>query len=89
MALLRYQVRFNAWLSMITPEYAWGMFGDTVRRHRVYASAVRAPGRRRAGGTDGRARRRGRRNPPPLAYPSAPGAQAPTPPPAAHRGRRR
>ena len=28
--LLRYQVRFNAWFSMLTPEYAWGMLGDTV-----------------------------------------------------------
>ena len=29
MALLRYEVRFHAWFSMITSEYAWGMLGDT------------------------------------------------------------
>ena len=30
MALLRYEVRFHSWFAMITPEYAWGMLGDTV-----------------------------------------------------------
>ena len=30
MALLRYELRFHAWFSMITSEYSWGMLGDTV-----------------------------------------------------------
>ena len=29
-ALLRYQIRFHSWFSMITSEYAWGMLGDFV-----------------------------------------------------------
>ncbi len=29
-ALLRYQVRFHSWFSMVTSEYAWGMLGDFV-----------------------------------------------------------
>lgn len=29
-ALLRYQVRFHSWFSMLTSEYAWGMLGDSV-----------------------------------------------------------
>ena len=29
-ALLRYQARFHSWFTMITSEYAWGMFGDFV-----------------------------------------------------------
>jgi hypothetical protein len=29
-ALLRYQVRFHSWFSMLTSEYAWGMLGDFV-----------------------------------------------------------
>ena len=87
MSLLRYQVRFNAWLSMITPEYAWGMLGDTVLVDTGYtpppfvppAGAAPAP-------TDVPGAPTPQPPPQPLAYPSAPGAQAPTAPPAGAPG---
>jgi hypothetical protein len=81
MSLLRYELRFNAWFSMITPEYAWGMLGDTVLVDTGYTPPPFVPPA-------------GAAPPPPpapapaqpFAYPQAPGAQAPTPPPGTSPG---
>ena len=43
MALLRYELRFHSWFAMITPEYAWGMLGDTVPVDTGYPPAPFVP----------------------------------------------
>ena len=91
MALLRYEIRFHAWFSMITSEYAWGMMGDTAAVSTGYtpppfvppgapSSDPAAPPNAPPAAPPGA-------QPPvqppaqPYAYPSASGEQAATPPP--------
>jgi hypothetical protein len=85
--LLRYQVRFNAWFSMLTSEYAWGMLGDTVVVSTGYTPPPFVPPvvPPAAGPTAAGAPGSPPPAPPaqPFSYPSAPGApgeQAATPP---------
>jgi hypothetical protein len=69
-ALVRYQARLGAWFTMLTSEYAWGMFGDFVPP----APATPPPpiGAAEGGGTQAVP-------PPPPPVPSAPSAP-PAPP---------
>jgi hypothetical protein len=86
MALLRYEVRFHSWFAMITPEYAWGMLGDTVPVDTGYTPAPFVPPGGPASEPGAPA---GSPTPPPpsqapaqpFSYPSTSGEQAAMPPP--------
>ncbi len=64
-ALLRYQVRYHSWFTMLTSEYPWGMLGDPAAPPTPAASALPQPPQSQ---------------PPPPSQPTASPATAPPPP---------
>jgi Domain of unknown function (DUF4389) len=89
-ALLRYQTRFHAWFTMLTPEYAWGMLGDTTPPPPppVWAPppvSPAAPPARPPAAPDAPSSATAPPGPQPTAqpyaYPSSEGEAAPAPPP--------
>ena len=82
MALLRYEVRFHSWFAMITPEYAWGMLGDTVPVDTGYTPPPFRASPRPRSPTPPPASQ-----PPaqPFSYPSTSSEEAATPPPGGRR----
>jgi hypothetical protein len=82
MALLRYEVRFHSWFSMLTSEYAWGMLGDMESVSTGYTPPPFVPPTGPASGpTDAPAAPPAAPPAQPFSYPSTAGEQAATPPP--------